>query len=283
MLKTICRAAAVAAAIGAATSPLTAQSAEELLNTALDKYGERMEGIQNYTLVQDVMGTPTKVYFERETSDGHPVFRTHVVSAAGQTIRNPDASSGAMNDPYRVFPKLAKRAKLRGDATVDGKRVKVLQIDDLSGLDWGSTAGGQTGGFEPTQMTLYLDTDRYVVRRMEMKGDVQAGGQSKPVETVATFSDYREVEGLLQPFRTTIMTEGMLEASNMSPEERAKAQRSLEQMEEQMKTMPAAQKKMMEGMMGGQMKKLREMLATGSMEMTLEVTSVEVNEGPPSE
>jgi len=65
----------------------------------------------------------------------------------------------------------------------------------------------------------------------------------------------------------------------MSEEERAEAKKALAEMEAQMAEMPESQRKMMESMMGGQKQKLEQMIESGEMKMTVQVTRLSVNGG----
>jgi uncharacterized protein YhaN len=67
----------------------------------------------------------------------------------------------------------------------------------------------------------------------------------------------------------------------VSEEERAEIEQQMEQLQQQLESMPESQREMAEGMMGPQLEQMREMLSSGAMEMTLEVTELRVNEGPP--
>lgn len=256
-----------------------AQSAAEVLQTALDRYESRMEGIDDYTVTQEVMGFNTTTHFEKETVDGRPVFRVASTSMQGMGMEE----SGSMEDetvtnPYRLLPEVADRATLEGSENVDGMDTWAISIDDFSGLDFGAPTGGE-GDFEPTRGVFYLDKDAYLLRQMRVEGEMEREGRTTPVTMVARMTDYREVDGLLHPFQIHIRLEGISDA--VSEEERARMQQQIEQLEQQLESMPESQREMAEGMMGPQLERMREMLSSGAMEMTLQVTDLKVNEGPP--
>ena len=50
------------------------QSAADVLETAMARFEDRMSGIDNYTIVMDVMGFEVTNYFEKEIVDGRPTF-----------------------------------------------------------------------------------------------------------------------------------------------------------------------------------------------------------------
>ncbi len=244
-----------------------AQSAKEILRTSLKEYERRMEGIENYTIVQETMGFETSITFVRTEVEGRTVF-----VPKGQE----GASSGGMSNFYRMYPKIAERAELEGKALVDGEQCHVVVVD-LSGLDLDQEmAMGDRGDFVPRKGKLYVDTDDHLIRKMEMEGEITADGKTRPMTAVTVLSDYREVEGMLHPFQVHITATGL--AAGMSEEDAEEARKGLEEMERNLEGMDASQRAMVERMMGGQMEKLRKMLETGQFEITTITKEVRVNE-----
>ena len=88
--------------------------------------------------------------------------------------------------------------------------------------------------------------------------------------------DYREVDGLLLPYRTVIRLDGI--EAMIDPEMQAQ----MEEMRKQLESMPEAQREMMERMMAGQMENLENMMNGEGMTIEVTVTEVRVNAGPPS-
>ena len=257
------------AVVLALPSGATAQSAKEILMTSLEKYEQRMEGIENYTTVQETMGFETELTFVRTKDD------------EGRTVFVPkgreDASSGGMSNFYRMYPKIAERAELEGTESVDGEQCHVLAISDFSGLDLDEQMEmGDRGDFVPKTGLLYVDTDDHLIRKMELGGEITRDGQTSPMTAVTVLSDYREVEGMLHPFQLHITATGL--AAGMSEEEMEEARRGLAEMEKNLEGMDATQRAMVERMMGGQMEKLRKMLESGQFEITVVTKQVRVNE-----
>lgn len=54
--------------------PAAAQSADEILEEALRLHEARLADVEDLTVVQEVMGSRTTVYFEKKTRDGHPML-----------------------------------------------------------------------------------------------------------------------------------------------------------------------------------------------------------------
>lgn len=255
----------------AIAAPLAGQSAEGILETALQRYEERMSGVDNYTVVQEVMGTEVTNYFEKRMKDGRPVFVETDSWGAGEEQE--------IGEFYNMFMTVADRAETEGTETVDGERCHVIVVDDFSGVDLYPGSDAESEDFQPRLARFYLDEDEYVIRQMYVEGEMERDGAMHPVEMEILFQDYREVEGMLHPFQTQMTMSGMNDA--MSPEEREEARRSLEQMKQEMAEMSESQRKMVESMMGDRLKQLEEMVNSGTIEITMQVKELKVNAGPP--
>jgi hypothetical protein len=252
---------------------LHAQSAREVLQTALDAHQSRTEGIENYTVVQSVMGFETTTYFERQTVDGRSLLMP--ASRSGS-----DAGHRVPENPYRMYAVLADRAQLTGTEAVDGEETHVIEVTDLEGTPLQEMAGEEPAGFELESVRLWIDTDQHVTRKMVFEGTSSAaGGETGQARFTVFLEDYREQEGLLYPFRARVETAGL--GGGMSEEERSQMRESMEKMRQQMENMSAQQRKMMERVMGGQLEKMEEMVTSGALDFTVEVKELRVNEGPP--
>lgn len=262
---------AVLLAAATVAAPASAQSAEEVMNTALERHEARMEGIDTYSVTQEVMGFTTTNRFVKTEVDGHPVFvQADQDSADGQVPEGWD-------NPYRLFPRLAERAVLQGRTTMDGEDVWHITVDDFRGLDLEQmTPERAAGEFRPQHLRLYLDTETSVLRRLEMEGEMVSGSSSGPLTMEAGFHDYRDVEGMLHPFRISLSVEGMDAA--ISEEELQQARRQLEHFRKQLEEMPEAQRESMREMMGDQLERLNQIVESGNLETTVEVRRIRVNE-----
>ena len=246
-------------------SAATAQSAKEILMTSLEEYEQRMEGIENYTTVQETMGFETELTFVRTEVEGRTVF----------VPKGQDEASGGISNFYRMYPKIAERAELEGRESVDGEQCHVVAINDFSGLDLNQEMGGQ-GAFVPKTGLLYVDTSDHLIRKMQMEGEITRDGQTSPMTAVTVLSDYRDVEGMLHPYLLNITATGL--AAGMSEEDAEEARKNLAEMEKNLEGMDDTQRAMVERMMGGQLEKLRKMLESGQFELTVVTKEVRVNE-----
>lgn len=264
-LGTLALVAAVAAT--AVPAPAAAQSGGDVLRTAMERYAERHEGIENYTLVQSAMGFESTTYYVREMVDGVAVF-------VPQSTSGSEAAQQAPQSPWEHFSEMEERAEHRGFEDVEGVRSHVVEITDVEELDiWDPASTGTE--FQPESLMLLIGEDDYLIREMRMTGSAAAQEGPQNVSFTATFSDYREVDGLTHPFLTTVTVEGL--QSEVSDEQR----QSMQQMMEQMQDMPEAQREMMRRMMGDQFEQIERMLTEGTMDVTVEVSEIRVNSGPP--
>jgi hypothetical protein len=249
--------------------PATAQSAKDVLETAMERHEQRLAGIDNITVVQEVMGFEMTSYFEKQMVDGHP------------TLMMKDTGDGSMEDvgiDYAAFKDIADHATLTGIETVDGQSCYALRVDDLSTLDWNPSVGENDSDFTAKTGTFYIDRDEYLLRKMEIEGEAQRDGRVVPVNMQMLVTDYREVDGWIHPFVTEMTVSGF--AGGLSEEDKEEAREALEEMREQMKDMSASERAMMEKMMAGQIERLEEMLESGEMNVTVQVKELRVNAGP---
>lgn len=254
------------------TAPAAAQSAGDVLNTAMERFEERMSGIDNYTVVQGIMGMEVTNYFEKRMVDGHTVF---VLQDSEGESQDEDISTF-----YGAFMQVADKAEIEGTETVDGYRCHVIRVDDFSDITFDPAAEeGEEQDFEPKSGKFYLDTDEYLIRKMYIEGEYSDDGEVRPVTMDVALQDYREVDGMVHPFRTVMTISGM--TADVSDEELEEARESLEELRKQMDEMPESQRKMMESMMKGQLEQLEQMVNSGSMKIETEVKELRVNTGPP--
>lgn len=261
-------------ALGGLTPPVYAQSASEVIDRMLSEHERRSAAVDDYTVVQQVMGFETISYFEKEMVDGRPVFRLRSSGAAGVVMESP--TDGTLDEIYAVGEDLAQNARYVGRENVDGNDVHVLDVPDLAGTDFGRNMSPDSD-FKPTSGRFYLDADLYVPRRMEFEGEMTSAEGTNPIRSVIDLGDYRDVEGMLMPYRTELRIEGL--GAAIDDETRAE----FEEMQRQLENMPPEQRRMVETMMAGQLEQFKRMMADDApMTVEVNVSEVRVNTGPPS-
>jgi hypothetical protein len=244
------------------------QEARDLIQAAIDRYEERMSAVENYTIVQEVMGFESTAYYEKRMVDGRPVFK--LIDTYG------DDSADDMGEMYAGFMEVANRARYSGQEKVAGYDTHVLTVDDFSGL----ALQDEDDDFKPKKGVFYLDANDYIIRRIVMDGVVERNGEEQPATADMFFEDYRTVEGMVHPFLINMSVSGA--TSGLSEEELEQARKDLEEVRKQMEEMPESQRKMMESMMGPQIEKLEQMVESGGIELSITVKELRVNQGPPN-
>ncbi len=262
--------ALVLAALLATTA--AGQSVSDIVDGMYAAYERQVSGVDNYTLVQSMMGVETVSYFEKQMVDGKPVFRSR---GSGM----PTFMGLGLGEEGSVFgPDLVEHGTYAGREEIDGDAVHVIAVDDLSQLDFSQTSGPGNMEFAPKSARMFVDVDRMVLRRIEFQGEVATDRGVEEVSMQMDMQDFRDYEGLLIPHRT-VMEVGGVEAL-IHPEMQAQ----LGEMERQLAALPPDQRQMLERMLGPQMEQIRRMMSGGGGEMTMEilVTEVRVNTGPPT-
>lgn len=192
-------------------------------------------------------------------------------------------------DPYAVLRRLSDRFTLTGSETIDGHPVWVLAAEDAGGID----VGGEE--FRPTSITVHLDRESEVIREVRMEGEADMDGSRGPMEVAVRLEDYRDVQGLLYPFRTVTTFRGPGEGMSAAEREEMsarmeEARRQMAEMEKQLAQLPPEQRRMVEqqleqmgGASGLQERAGRQMEALAEGRMESVVGEVRVNQGPPEE
>jgi hypothetical protein len=241
----------------------------------LEAYEESIASVDNYLVVQEVMGVESEMYFEKELVEGRPVFQLRS-TATGGLSSGVDEDFG-YGDVYAVGPELAEHSRYGGTETVEGAETHVLILDDLQALDLVPETGPDGADFQPRTGRILVDASRWVPRHMEFTGDLDTGSGAVEVTSVIELLDYSDAGGMFMPYRTVVRMEGLRDA--LDPAMLAE----LEEMRRQLEALPEDQRAMMEQMFGSQMEEMEAMLGSpdGAMTVEMRVLEVRVNEGPP--
>lgn len=258
-------AACMALAFTATLAP--AQDASQIIQRALQVYEDGAKDTDNYRMTTETMGFRSETVMKKEIVDGHPVFVPAQFSGS---------EDSQWKSPQNWFRQIADRAEYDGTEEVDGRSCHVVSIDNFEGID--VSPGIQSeGDFQPTWMSLALDTESSLPRRMRMKGNVVVEDSTRPVSVEAIMTDYRQVNGMYHPFRMLIEADGFMGPGGASEEDMAEARESLAELEKSFEEMSDQERAMVERMMGPQMERLREMVGTGKLKIEMVVTSIEPN------
>jgi outer membrane lipoprotein-sorting protein len=206
-----------------------------------------------------------------------------LLNAAATAHEEAEASEGGRVDAtagVRAMTAFGRRAQVVGTEQVNGRDAFLLRAEGLSDIDLSEP--GAEAQFTMNTMSVWIDSEHYVLLRTKMDGDLAAEGKVRPMTVERVTEDYRPVGPLYEPYRQVMRITGLMDA--LSDKDRKKLEEGRKQMaeaEEQMAEMDAATRSMVEG----QMEKARQMLASleasGAIETTVDVVRIEINQGPP--
>lgn len=259
--------ATVCMALTFTTTLAPAQDASQIIHQALQVYEDGAKDTDNYRMTAETMGFRSETMMKKEIVDGHPVF----VPAQFDGTKDSQWES-----PQNWFRQIADRAKYDGTEEVDGHRCHVVSIDNFEGID--VSPGIQSDGeFQPTWMSIALDTESSLPRRMRMKGNMVVEDSTRSMSIEALMTDYRQINGMYHPFRILIEADGFMGPGGASEVDMEEAQESLAELEKSLEEMSDQERAMVERMMGDQLNNLREMAGSGKFKIEMVVTSIEPN------
>ena len=256
--------------------PLHAQTASGIIDRMLEAYEARTRDVDDYTLVQRVMGFETVSYFEKEMVDGRPVFRLRDSAAEERDDIGEATAPGTLEEIYAIGEEFKQNAEYLGTEMMDGRPVQVLEITNLEETRFGESLA-QDSQFRPVEGRIYLDSETLVPRRMVFEGELRNAEGTHEVTSTMDLEDYREHRGMLLAHRTVMSVRGL----GAAIDEEARAQ--FRQIEEELENMPPDQRAMVESIMAEQLDQFRAMMEGGDEPMVVEVEVLEVwvNSGPP--
>ncbi len=243
-----------------------AEDAESIIAKAREMQLERWKGVDNYTVEQDVAGTKIVLDYIRvdETS-----FR--VVPRTGYA--GIDASSGDGNIvDFDDILEMAQTARYLGTETVGDRKGFHIKADNV---DFQQESGDQTIDFETFE--IWIDTTDYVPLKMLIHGTATGPDGTRPIVMEKVDSDYRRVPGsnLYESYHQVMTMNGVIDAEQQK--QLQEAEKQMAEMEKQLASMPAAQREMMERMMGPKIEMMKKMAAGGGIEIVTETLEIRVN------
>jgi hypothetical protein len=208
-------------------------------------------------------------------------------------LATPGADDGGGNGAsmVAVLEALARSARLEGTEIVDGAECHVVRSNGIHDPELErQMAGG--ADLTLTSITMWIDVTEYVPRRTVAEGTVMLEGKLQAIHLDLLYQDYRQVDGMYEPFRRVIRMPGMMDPLASADPERAEQIREdtrgslakMEKLDEMLAQMPPEQRRMVEAQMGAARQRLEKFTDgdSGEMETVLELQELRVNEGPPS-
>ncbi len=270
---TMMAAMAFIAMIAGISNPVAAQYADpqaaEILEEARSHHEASIRNIDDYVVEYE----HHEESFVKRYDNGRPYMASY---SERQIEGEFGAAAGAEDSDLfspETFQMMKERARYLGTEEVDGYAVHVIFIDELEGFIEDDEEMDETA----KELHLYLDTDSFVMRKMQFKVEAFIDGETRIVEPVMYFRDYREFEGMPVAFEQVTTVTGI--SDMISDEERAEMEQAFAEMEKELEQMPEQQRQMVEQMMGGQMEEMKEMLESDQWEHTMRVVDVRVNVG----
>ncbi len=263
-----------------------AADAQSILDKARELQLERWKGISNYTVDQVVAGSPITLYYERVNETSFrvvPQFELQQRRATGQGMPamtperlaalSEQTDDGSIVD-FDEMQELAAKATLVGKEDINGRSAFHLKADDVDHVE---RMDEQQVSFDTFE--IWLDTKEYVPLKFRINGTATGPEGARPVVLEKVDSDYRDVPGsnLHEPYHQVMTMSGVIDEAQQK--ELQEAQKQMAEFEQQMAAMPAAQREMMERMMGPKIEMMKKMASGGGMEIVTEIVNIRVNTG----
>lgn len=193
-------------------------------------------------------------------------------AADAQRQNAAEAAGPDGTDQADQMARFIRNARLIGVESIDGRNAYHLQSKDL-----GPAQQIDGGEYKMDTMSIWFDTEHYVSLRMKMDGTLTSEGETRPMTIENIQTDYRVVPGsnLYEPYQQITRMSGMMDSSQQA--ELREAEKQLAELEQQMASMPASQRRMMEQMMGPQLEMIRNMASGGGFQTEIVTNAIMVN------
>ncbi len=241
--------------------------AVKILEKMQEAFEKSIEGIDDFVMVKDQY----TVYNKKAWENGRPYFKTRTEMEHIDGIESTSTASESNIYSQDVYSSLLKNAVYEGTKELNGHEVHVLFVNELEGFI-------EDPDVEETieDFWLYIDSNDWVVRKMKFVMEfITDDGEIKEIEPLIRNSDFRNVEGMIIPYKTTTIISGLA----LSDEERKEAYEQLEEMEEELAQMTPEERRMVEQMMGDQLEQYKRMLDEDEIEIVSRVKEIKVNTG----
>jgi len=247
-------------------------ASSELTGAALGS--ETEDGLEEAGLPRNLfsaMGSDGTVSADPRTMMGNNAKFARAMAKAQRDEAARDPSAEAAEEASRTA-EIIESATLIGTETVDGRNAYHLRADNIGQVQ--ETDGSE---FKIDTINIWIDAREYVPLRMTIDGTLTAEGQTRPMTMENIQTDYRTVPGskMYESFKQVMKISGMMDPAQET--EMREAAEKMAEFEQQMASMPPAQRQMMEKMMGPQLEMMRSMSSGGGFQTEVIVNSITVN------
>ena len=173
----------------------------------------------------------------------------------------------------RAMVQYQSRLRDEGTETVGQYPARRISMDNLSLKQMGDN--GEEIMIDT--MTVWIDTDYYKRRKIRLDGILTENGKSRDFFMERENSDYRRVGNthMYEPYKEVMTFGGAMDAAQMR--QLAEANKELAKLEKELAALPASQRAMMEGMLGGQIQQLRDLASGGAVSVEVITTDITLN------
>ena len=235
-------------------SPIAeAMTADKVIENMIASYEWEMKDVEDYTIVTDKATT----YFKRTTVEGRTTYkmRSEMEVMGIKSVSIYDGvyqwwvESGKLKkekmdySPHQMVENLRiAQVKYIGTEKVDGHKTHILSVRDLYTM-----MGAE--GMQKVSGKLWVDAKDWYIRKMEMDMEIEdEKGQKGTVKMTIRYEEFREVDGMLMPYRT-VVTVPMPGDLGLSPEEEQEIRKGLEEAQKALAEMSTQERAMMEKIM----------------------------------
>lgn len=157
-----------------------------------------------------------------------------------------------------------------------------IVADDLNGIILEQP--DEEGEFRMSSASWWFDKEHYVPLQFKMDGEMDREGKVSPITISGKHLDYRQAGPLYEPYTKNFQISGLMEGmSKKDQKEMEKAKADLAKTKEEMAKMSPEQQAIMKKMMGNRLEEMEKMLEGDNFESKVNVVSIVINEGPPSQ
>jgi hypothetical protein len=202
------------------------------------------------------------------------------LDAGADAFANTSDGTAEAKDEVSDMKEFMRRAKLVGTEMVragtndEMKEAYHFKASNLEDVPMDQHPGG--GKFTLETVSLFIEKQQLVPLALIMKGNVDNKGEKTPINIEKYELDHKQVGSLYEPHTTIYSIKGIMQAMSK------KEQKQMEQAKAQFENMTEQEKEMMERMMPGKFEQLMGMMEGESYESVVTVSSIAINEGPPS-
>lgn len=269
-------------------SPIAeAMTADKVIENMIASYERQMKNVEDFTIVSESPFQKSIIYHKRVVISGRTVYKTRNETEV-MGIKSVSIYDGVYQwwvesgkpkkekmdyGPHQMVENLkTAQVKYAGTEKIDGHKTHILNIRDLNTM-----MGAE--GMQKVSGKLWVDTDDWYIRKMEMDMEIEdEKGEKRPAKVTVRMEDFRKVNGMLISYRT-VMTIPIPGVPELSPEEEQEMRKGLEEAQKALAEMSPGERAIMEKIMGPQIEMMQKMLAGGGIEMVTVVKDVKVNTG----